>query len=155
MELAAFRYGLSVPNWFKNDSNSYSQPRNRFNVTSHFDLQEFITNSGATWFRGGLDLLARMLGKPGKMDVKGEQVQEMFNAGQHQEISDYCRCDVLDTYFVFLRTMVMLGRIDRHRECEIVTKTHQWLHERKESCSAYRVYLERCKEWKNPWEVSV
>ncbi len=42
------------------------------------------------------------------MDVKGEQVQELFNAGKLREISDYCRCDVLDTYFVFLRAMVML-----------------------------------------------
>ncbi len=42
MELAAFRYGLSVPNWFKNDSNSYSQPRNRFNVTSHFDFARVL-----------------------------------------------------------------------------------------------------------------
>jgi len=151
MELAAFRYGISVPNWFKNDCNSYSQPRNRFNVTAHFDLQEFITNSGASWFRGGLDLLARMLGKPGKMDVKGEQVQEMFNAGQLKEISDYCRCDVLDTYFVFLRAMVMLGRIDREREQQIVTKTTGWLVERKDTCEAYARYLERCTDWKNPW----
>ncbi len=154
MELSAFRYGLSVPNWFKNDSNSYSQPRNRFNVTAHFDLQEFITNSGATWFRGGLDLLARMLGKPGKMEVKGEQVQEMFNAGQLMEISDYCRCDVLDTYFVFLRAMLMLGRIDRDREAQIVDKAHQWLIEHKMQCAAYGTYLDRWTEWKNPWLVN-
>jgi 3'-5' exonuclease len=152
MELAAFRYGLSVPNWFKNDSNSYSQPRNRFNVASHFDLQEFITNSGATWFRGGLDLLARLLGKPGKMDVKGEQVQEMYNAGQLKEISDYCRCDVLDTYFVFLRVMVMLGRIDREREKEIVKNAKCWLETRQLQCSVYESYLGRWTDRKDPWE---
>ncbi len=73
MELAAFRYGLSVRTGFKNDSNSYSQPRNRFNVTSHLDLQEFFTNSGATWFRGGLDLLARMLGKPARWMSKANR----------------------------------------------------------------------------------
>ena len=85
------------------------------------------------------------------MDVKGEQVQEMFNAGKLKEISDYCRCDVLDTYFVFLRAMVMLGRIDRDREHEIVTKTNRWLVERKDTCEAYERYLERCTDWKNPW----
>jgi len=154
MELAAFRYGLSVPNWFKNDSNSYSQPRNRFNVASHFDLQEFITNSGATWFRGGLDLLARLLGKPGKMDVKGEQVQEMYNAGQFKEISDYCRCDVLDTYFVFLRIMVMLGRIDREREKEIVDKARQWLVDRQPQCPVYETYLQRWTDPKDPWATT-
>jgi len=95
--------------------------------------------------------LARMLGKPGKMDVKGEQVQEMYNAGQHMEISDYCRCDVLDTYFVFLRAMVMLGRIDRPREAEIVTRTQEWLHGKKVGCSAYGAYLDRWKDWQSPW----
>ena len=36
-------------------------------------------------------------------------VQDMYDAGRLAEINDYCRCDVLDTYFVFLRTRV-LGR---------------------------------------------
>ena len=53
---------------------------------------------------GGLNLVANLLGKPGKMDVQGDMVQDMYNAGRLADINDYCRCDVLDTYFVFLRT---------------------------------------------------
>ena len=78
--------------------------------TAHLDLQELLTNFGSTRFNGGLNLAANLLGKPGKMDVQGHMVQDMYEAGKLAEINDYCRCDVLDTYFVFLRSRVLVGR---------------------------------------------
>ena len=55
--------------------------------------------------------MANLLGKPGKMVVQGHMVQDLWNDGKLVEINDYCRCDVLDTYFAFLRTMVLLGNL--------------------------------------------
>ena len=65
MELAAYRYGISIPGWFNQADRSYEQKRNRFNQNSHIDLQEVITNFGATRLNGGLNLMANILGKPG------------------------------------------------------------------------------------------
>jgi 3'-5' exonuclease len=151
MELAAFRYGLSVPAWFNLSGPGYKQPRNRYNFDAHFDLHEFLTNFNATWFRGGLDLAAQLVAKPGKMDVKGDQVQAMYNEGRFQEISDYCRCDVLDTYFVFLRAMVVMGRITVSREQELVATAHDWLADRRTANVGYSSYLDRWADWKSPW----
>ncbi len=109
LELAAFRFGLSVPGWFNTAGKSFEQPRSRYNVQAHLDLCELLTNFGSTRFNGGLNLAANLLGKPGKMDVQGDMVQDMYDAGRLAEINDYCRCDVLDTYFVFLRTRVLVG----------------------------------------------
>lgn len=109
LELAAFRYGLSLPGWFDFQAKAYEQRRNRYNLASHLDLHDILTNFGATRFNGGLNLAANLLGKPGKMDVQGHMVQDLYDAGKLAEITDYCRCDVLDTYFVFLRTSVLLG----------------------------------------------
>ena len=78
LELAAFRYGLSVPGWFNVAAKSFEQPRNRFNLDAHIDLQELLTNFGSTRFTGGLNLAANLLGKPGKMDVQGHMVQDLF-----------------------------------------------------------------------------
>ncbi len=39
MELAAFRYGVSVPGWFNVGAKSFEQYRNRFNLDAHIDLQ--------------------------------------------------------------------------------------------------------------------
>jgi hypothetical protein len=70
------------------------------------------------------------------------------------EINDYCRCDVLDTYFVFLRTCVLLGHLTLEREQQLIAQTRQWLAERCEEVPAYGTYLENWGDWDNPWEQS-
>ena len=151
LELAAFRFGLNVSGWFNSRAKNYDQPRNRFNTQSHFDLCEMLTNFGSTRFTGGLNLAANLLGKPGKMDVQGDMVQDMYDAGRLAEINDYCRCDVFDTYFVFLRTRVLAGELTLDAEQEIIARTKQWLEDRADESEAYRAYLEHWGDWANPW----
>ena len=59
-----------------------------------------------------MDLLLKMIGLPGKMEVDGSQVQELYEQGRLEEIHRYCRNDVVQTYFLFLRVELMRGRID-------------------------------------------
>lgn len=152
LELAAYRYGLSLPAWFNVSAKSFEQNRNRFNLDAHIDLQEMLTNFGSTRFTGGLNLAANLLGKPGKMDVQGHMVQDLYNDGKVAEINDYCRCDVLDTYFVFLRTRVLIGEITLDREQQLVGDVKTWLEQRREQSAAYRIYLEHWGMWTNPWK---
>lgn len=151
LELAAFRYGISIPAWFALTAKSFEQPRNRFNLEDHLDLQEVLTNFGSTRFNGGLNLAANLLGKPGKMDVQGDMVQDMFDSGKMAEINDYCRCDVLDTYFVFLRSRVLVGLLTLAQEHTIIEQTKAWLEEHASTQRAYRLYLDRWGDWPNPW----
>jgi hypothetical protein len=151
LEMAAFRYGVSVPKWFTPEAKTWDQPRNRYNIQRHLDLQDLLTNYGATRFNGGLNLAAHVLGKPGKVDVQGYMVQDLYDQGKLNEINDYCRCDVLDTYFVFLRCCVLTGRISLQEEHALVEETKQWIQERSESSAAYRTYLEGWGDWSNPW----
>jgi len=58
LELAAFRYGLSLPGWFQSTGKPSEQSRNRYNTAAHIDLCEFLTNFGSTRFQGGLNLAA-------------------------------------------------------------------------------------------------
>lgn len=152
LELAAFRYGLALPGWFDDGGGrAYQQPRNRYNAACHLDLMDLLTNFGASRFSGGLDLAAHLLGKPGKMEVKGHLVQDLYHEGRLGEINDYCRCDVLDTYFVFLRTRVLVGQLPLDREQALVAGTKQWLEDRAGEQPAYRAYLDRWGDWPNPW----
>jgi predicted PolB exonuclease-like 3'-5' exonuclease len=130
---------------------NFEQPRNRYNTDSHLDIHDILTNFGASRFTGGLNLAANLLGKPGKMDVQGHMVQDLFDAGKLGEINDYCRCDVLDTYFVFLRSCVLLGTITLGREQELIAATRAWLEVRRENSPAYAMYLDRWGDWVNPW----
>jgi predicted PolB exonuclease-like 3'-5' exonuclease len=153
LELAAFRYGLSIPAWFPPGAKAYDQPRNRYNLQSHIDLCELLTNFGSTRFVGGLNLAANILGKPGKMDVQGHMVQDIYDEGRLAEINDYCRCDVLDTYFVFLRTRVLAGRLSLDTEQQIIADTKRWIDEKSADIGAYRIYLEHWGDWPNPWRT--
>jgi predicted PolB exonuclease-like 3'-5' exonuclease len=152
LELAAFRYGISLPGWFNLAARSFEQFRNRYNLDAHIDLQEILTNFGSTRFTGGLNLAANLLGKPGKMDVQGHMVQDLFERDQLAEINDYCRCDLLDTYFVFLRTRVLLGALSLDEEQGLIAETKSWLLKRAEGVAAYRTYLDRWGDWSNPWK---
>src|SRR5687767_11078655 len=114
LELSAFRYGFPARDYF-------ARGRNRFN--GDLDLMDWLTNYGACrGFAGGLDLLAKLLGKPGKMGVAGDQVYELYRAGRQQEVNDYCLFDTLDTYFVFLRTRILTGDIAPEQEADLVEK---------------------------------
>ncbi len=152
LELAAFRYALSVPAWFDLKSRSFEQPRNRYNLEAHFDLQELLTNFGSSRFSGGLNLAANLLGKPGKMEVLGHMVQDLYHEGKLVEINDYCRCDALDTYFVFLRTRVMLGDLSRDEEQGIVTETKEWLSRQAANSPGIKCYLQGWGDWLDPWK---
>lgn len=133
LELAAFRYGYSARDYYQNS-------RNRFN--GPIDLCDWMTNFGASRMTGGLNLLAKLLGKPGKMDVSGEQVYRLFLEGKLQEINDYCLCDTLDTYFVFLRTRLLTGEITLEQETELIAKAKSLLVSKIGEFPVLRKYLD-------------
>lgn len=152
MEHAAYRYGVSVPRWFNMGDKTYDQKRNRYNLNAHIDIQEILTNYGSTWYRGGLNLAAALLGKPGKMDVQGDMVYDYYRQGRISEINEYCRCDVLDTYFVFLRTCVLTGKLTLEQEQQYVDAVRGLLQSQVAEHPAYAQYLSQWGEWANPWE---
>jgi 3'-5' exonuclease len=60
-----------------------------------------------------LDELSRIMGLPGKPNgIDGSQVEAFFNAGRIQEIADYCKSDVINTYRLWLRHELFRGRLD-------------------------------------------
>ena len=142
MEVCAFRFGISLPAWFNVDSRSFEQCRNRYNQDAHLDLQDLLSNFGAFRMSGGLNMLANLLHKPGKSGIDGSQVQELYDQGRADLINDYCRCDVLDTDFVFLRTPVLLGRLTLQDEQALVDNARELLVSHAAEHPAYQHYLQ-------------
>ncbi len=134
LELAAFRYGLSARDYFYDS-------RNRFKG-NHIDLFDWLSNYGACRLNGGLDLLAKMIGKPGKMDMAGDQVYALHRDGRSREINDYCMFDTLDTYFVFLRTRVLTGEMSLDNEKMLVARARAWLESKTLEMPAVKQYLD-------------
>ena len=142
LELAAFRYGCTARDHFANGRRRYEG--------SHLDLMDWLTNYGAFRLVGGLNLLSKVLGNPGKMTIQGHQVYEMFQAGKIQEINDYCMFDTLDTYFVFLRTRVLAGELTLEQEHIAVLKAKEWLQGKVSESAGLKQYLDNWGDW-DPW----
>ena len=145
MEFGAFRYGVAIPGYF----NGKAGIRYRYG-DGHIDVHDFLSNHGAVRLAGGLNLFSKLLGKPGKVEASGDKVYEMFRAGKLQEINDYCCFDVLDTYFVFLRSRVLTGEITLEQEQALVAETKTWLEGRAGQQPFLERYLERWGDWV-PW----
>lgn len=54
-----------------------------------------------------LDQVASLLGFPGKMGMDGGKVWDAYQQGDIQGIRDYCETDVLNTWLVYLRFLLM------------------------------------------------
>ena len=142
LEMAAFRYGVSCRDHF-------TVGRKRFDGW-HLDLMEWFTNYGGYRMVGGLNLLSKLLGKPGKMDVQGDMVYQLHQAGKIQEINDYCMFDTLDTYFVLLRTRVLTGELTLEQEHIAVLKAKEWLQNKCADMPAVQKYIDNWGDWL-PW----
>lgn len=138
MELAAFDHGCSARDYFYSSRNRYQG--------NHLDLMDWLSNFGACRIAGGLSMLAQRAagGVPpgcGKLDVAGDQVYQMHKEGKLQQINDYCAFDTLDTYFVFLRTRVLLGELSSEEERSVARRARLWLGSRVGEMPALSVYL--------------
>jgi predicted PolB exonuclease-like 3'-5' exonuclease len=142
LEMAAFRYGIAAREHFVGN-------RRRFDGW-HLDLMDWMTNFGAYRLVGGLNLLSKLLGKPGKMDMQGDAVYQAFCDGKLQEINDYCMFDTLDTYFVFLRTRVLTGELSSEGEAAAVQRAKAWLEAKAVDTPALTQYLANWGDWQ-PW----
>ena len=62
-----------------------------------------------------LDEITRIMGLPGKPEgISGDRVDEFYRAGKIQEISDYCRSDVINTYRLWLRYELFRGKLGQN-----------------------------------------
>ena len=106
--LRSLRQGISLP-WY------YREPgfRYRFSAEGHWDLGDFLADFGAARM-SSLHGAARLIGLPGKEEgLDGSQVEGLYRAGQIEILRQYCLSDVAQTAFVFLRTRLLVGEIDR------------------------------------------
>ena len=71
-----------------------------------------VLSSFAPHTKASLNELSRIMGLPGKPDgIDGAEVERYFREGKIKEIAEYCETDVVNTYRVWLRYELFLGRL--------------------------------------------
>ena len=91
----------------------------------HTDLMDVLSGyqSRAT---AKLDEIATLLGLPGKMGMDGSKVWDAYQNGELENIRNYCETDVLNTYLVYLRFLLIHGKLTQEhyeKEFELVMTT--------------------------------
>ncbi len=99
------RYGIPLRHYYGSRDVRY-----RFSPEGHLDLMDFVADHGAAK-PARLDVLARLIGMPGKVGVDGKDVGPLVHAGRIQEVRDYCLCDVVQTAALFLRVQLLRGEL--------------------------------------------
>lgn len=113
--IRAMQYNLTCSSYFEVENrdlgkSKWDNYRYRFSDRFHVDVMDHISEFGAV--RGlKLDVLCALVGAPGKYDVSGEQVFELFYENEIEKIKEYCESDVLNTYWLFLKYEVLKGNM--------------------------------------------
>ncbi|MCA1589665.1 MAG: 3'-5' exonuclease [Acidobacteria bacterium] len=109
----------------------------------HLDLLKHFSNGHA---KPKLNELARLCGFPGKLDTCGEQVVDLWLAGDIQKIVEYNQIDALNTYLIWLRFVHFCGKLKEEDYAEEQLEFRQFLVE--ESVRPEKAHLKRfLKRW--------
>jgi predicted PolB exonuclease-like 3'-5' exonuclease len=101
LQLRSLKLGLSVPSWFAPGR----QP-----AAEHHDVHEILSSHGSGP-SAPLDLYAKLVGLPGKPGVAGKDVPELYARGKLDVISGYCMSDVVQTWLLYLRYLLLDGTL--------------------------------------------
>jgi len=109
LKYRAMAHGLACPRWFT-QGDKWNGYDSRYSKEYHCDLLEVLSDFGAS-ARCSMDEVAAVFNVPGKLATAGDNVREMFEAGQIDAIRNYCESDVLSTMLIFLRHQLFSGAL--------------------------------------------
>ncbi len=148
LETRALKYGLSLPRYFAAGQSGSTYRGNRYHDAYHMDLCDFLSNFGAAYRKGSLDVLSKLMGLPGKYTIAGEDVEYLYRQGRLKEINQYCITDVLQTFLLFLRVELLRGKLNKSAYREAAEAAKQDLSQRASGGGSENFLLEFLQRWK-------
>nr|WP_314792686.1 ribonuclease H-like domain-containing protein [uncultured Campylobacter sp.] len=142
----AMCYDLSAAAYFEtndrdNNKSKWENYRSRYDGRFHLDLLDHISDFGAV--RGlKLDHICASMGLPGKYDVHGDQVLQLYYTGEQAKIDEYCRSDVLNTYWLFLKYELLRGKITKDDYLNYIAVMGEFLQKESASMSYTPVFCD-------------
>lgn len=115
LEARSMHHGMNM-RWYsgRQDSQYETRPKTKYKSrhdhTWQHDLKDEISFYGMADTMS-MDLVAKLIGLPGKMETDGSMVQEMYESGEYEKIGLYCETDVLQLLFIWLRWAHTTGTI--------------------------------------------
>lgn len=124
----ALHYGMSAPRLFFEGKNSYTS---RYG-DKHIDVMDKLSLHNYA-YRQKLDTIAKLCGTAGKGGTDGTQVVPMVKAGDWDKLCLYCESDVLNTWLVYLRYQLLLGKLPQASYQTLCQNTQAMLEQQKDT----------------------
>tara|TARA_Y100000022_G_scaffold93717_1_gene80908 strand:+ start:1653 stop:2423 length:771 start_codon:yes stop_codon:yes gene_type:complete len=71
--------------------------------------------------------IAQLIGAPGKYGIDGSKVTEYYLQNDIKKIRDYCETDVLNTYLVFIRYLLISNNISKIKYDDLLKEIFDYL----------------------------
>ena len=125
----AMYHGLSAPALFDqgeiDSQKRFNNYQNRYHH-QHVDLMDVMAMFNGRNFQK-LDDIAQLLGFPGKRQGAGYLVPEQIRQQAWAELTQYCEGDVLNTWLIYLRWMLLKGQLLAEDHRQLIDNTIQYL----------------------------
>lgn len=122
-------HGLSAPSLFDqgeiDNQKRYNNYQNRYHQR-HVDLMDVMAMFNGRNFQK-LDDIACLLGFPGKRGESGYHVPEYVRSAQWLKLTSYCEGDVLNTWLVYLRWLLLKGQLNQLDHQQLIQSTIDYL----------------------------
>lgn len=148
--IRAMRYNIDASEYFNtndraNGKDKWCNYRSRYDGVFHLDLLDHISDFKAV---SGLklDLLCASLNLPGKYDVHGDEVMNLYYDGKQDKIDEYCESDTLNTYWLFLKYELLRGKLNLDDYSNYLSLMSEYLNKQKADMSYSSVF---CKYIEN------
>lgn len=145
--LRALQYNLTCKAYFEVENrelskNKWENYRSRYSDRFHIDLMDSLSEFGAV--RGlKLDHICTMAGLPGKYDVSGDQVMELYFSDKLEKIKEYCESDVLNTYWLYLKYELLKGNLTKEDYARSLSMMSEKLDKTKEYTTIFQEHIKK------------
>lgn len=127
----ALLHGVAAPRYWELGNEDQSFRWNNYLSRYHQRHLDLMDALSGYEYRAAAPLheVARMLGLPGKLDMRGTDVWERYLSSDIALIRNYCEFDVLNTYLIYLRFELVRGRCTERKYREECARLRDYMRE--------------------------
>lgn len=104
----SLKHRVQIAPW---DRNRYTVESMQEKLIGSHDVCDDLADYGAA-SRSSLNVASKLIGLPGKTEIDGSQIEELYARGELQRIKDYCMEDALATYLLWITIRFTRGEIN-------------------------------------------
>lgn len=141
--LRALKYNIKASAYLSQED-KWNNYKTRYSELKHCDLLESLGGFGIRGLK--LDTICSMASLPGKYDVNGSDVLELYYKNELEKIHEYCESDTLNTYMLFLKYELIKGNLSEEDYKKYLFTMSEYLKKQKKHRAYAEIFIKACED---------